>query len=764
MSAPEFSSTERGLIIKRGEVSLRLDFLAPGIVRIRKYTGEEPAVPPLLRYGFFKGDWPEVEFEIEEASDAVVASTALISVTLSGDGTLAIRNADGDELLREADPALPGPRPGFRVRFALPPETRFFGLGDQTRERIDQRGTKGDLWIRNVTGYIPIPLVVSSDGFGLLFNTTRRLFFDLGATSSDWFGFEAEEASLDYYFLYGPTPPEIMDRYTQLTGRPMLPPRWALGLWFICRTQADAREFTDDCLNFRREGIPCDVIGLEPGWMAKNYDFSVDKEWHPERFPIPSYSRVRHTFFSAARQMGFKPGLWLCCDYDLSYEEERHVDPALKAAETDSEEARAKAAFAEGHEVDEHLGHPRRMDPWTRPEEPWFEHLKKFVDEGAHWFKQDGANQVLDHPDRLWGNGMTDDEMHNLYPLLYSRQMYQGFREHTGRRTFTFTPAGWAGLQAWTGTWTGDTGGEEGPLVACLNLSLSGHGLSTCDMEVTRPEGIHFGFFLAWAQLSSWNYWRHPWLQGERLQAIFTDYARLRYRLLPYLYSCAWEAHTTGIPMLRAMPLSWPDDPESYACLRQYMLGPSLLVGGFTERVYLPEGDWYNAWTGERIAGEGWVEPTVPEDRGGPLLAPAGAIIPMGPEMDYVGQRPDDELTIHIFAGAPGRFVLYEDDGNSFAFEEGAYRTQEISHEPTEDGLHVVMEEAQGDFEDAVTARTIDFMIHGLEEPSSVEVNGAALTRSDEEEAGAWRWGSRGGVLFVHLGERDLKRIDLVIS
>jgi len=761
MPATEYSSTERGLVVQRGEVALRVNFLTPGIVRVRKHEGAEPPASPMIRYGFFKDEWPEVGVEVARSGEGITATSDLLAVRFDEDERLMIADAEGEELLREAEPGMPGPQPGFRVRFALAPEARFVGLGDQTRERIDQRGTKGDLWICNVTSYVPIPLVISTEGFGLLFNTTRRLFFDLGASSDEWFGFEAEQECLDYYVIYGPTPAEVIGRYTELTGRPMLPPRWAMGLWFISRTQADAREFMDDCLSFRREGIPCDAISLEPGWMSRNYDFSVDKEWHPERFPIPSYDRVRYTFFAAAQRMGFKPGLWLCCDYDLSYEEERRLAAAGESGEEQSEAAQAKAAFAEGHEVDEHLIHARRMDPWTRPEEPWFEHLKKFVDEGAHWFKQDGSNQVLDHPDRLWGNGMLDAEMHNLYPLLYSRQMYLGFREHTGRRTFPFTPAGWAGLQRWTGTWTGDTGGGEGPLVACLNLSLSGHGLSTCDMEIASAEGIHFGFLLAWAQLDSWNYWRHPWYQGERLQAIFTEYARLRYRLLPYLYSCAWEAHATGVPMLRAMPLAYPDDAEAYDCLRQYLLGPALLVGAFTEEVYLPEGEWYNFWTGERVTGGGWVEPTVPENRGGPLLAPAGAIVPMGPEMDYVGQRPDDELTVHVFAGAPGSFLLYEDDGTSFEFEDGACRTQEITQEPTDDGLRVVVGEAQGAFEGAVHTRRTEFVIHGMQRPSAVEVDGATLPAGDEGQARAWRWDASASVLRVNLGERDVGRTEL---
>ena len=299
---------------------------------------------------------------------------------------------------------------------------------------------------------------------------------------------EGESGALDYYVLVGDSYREILDLYTQLTGRPALPPLWSFGLWFISRTQADCKEFLDDCLNFRREGMPCDALSLEPGWMASDYDFSTDKTWHPERFPIPAYAEYGpNNFLDAARRLGFKPGLWLCNDYDLSWEEERR----LRAERTMADDAQASA---EGHEVDERLQRGIRMDKLTKPDEPWFEHLKKFIDQGVEYFKQDGASQVLPHPDRKWANGMDDQEMHNLYPLLYSKQMHQGFREHTGRRATGFTPCGWVGFQRWTGTWAGDTGGGPEPLCASLNLSLCGHVYSTVDMEVQTKEGIHFGF------------------------------------------------------------------------------------------------------------------------------------------------------------------------------------------------------------------------------------------------------------------------------
>ena len=743
-------ATERGAALRCSTHSLRIDAIAPGIVRVKEYPGNEPPGSALIRYGFIRDEWPEAAADVD-ATDAMVAvSTELLTVRVDrGDGRITVSDAGGATLLREHEPAEAGPAPGMRLRFDLPRERRFYGLGDQTRERIEHRGTKGDLWVRNVKSYIPVPLLLTNDGVGLLVNTTRRVWFDLGATSSDWFSLEAEGATVDYYVIYGPSLKELLGRYAELTGRPPMPPKWAMGLWFICRTQADAREFMDDCRAFRDHGIPCDAISLEPGWMAKNYDFSVDKEWHPERFPIPFYAKTgRHNFFPTARRMGFKPGLWLCCDYDLSYEEERRIG---ESADADADEG----AWSEGHEIDHNLEGAKRMDGLTRPDEPWFEHLKKFVDQGAEWFKQDGASQVLSHPDRLYGNGMRDDEMHNLNPLLYSKQMYLGFREHTGRRPFGFTVSGWAGLQRWTGTWTGDTGGEEGPLGAVLNLSLSGHGMTTCDMEVTTKEGIHFGFLLPWAQLNSWNYWRHPWLQGDELQAVFTDYARLRYRLIPYLYSAAWEAHTTGMPMLRAMPLEFPDDPESPRCLRQYLLGPSLLVGAFSHRLYLPKGEWVDYWTGERHSGPGWIEPQIPSDRGGPLFVRAGAILPVAQEMDYVGEKPDDDLTVVVFPGPASEFVLYEDDGQSFGYEDGAFRTTTIRQETGRRGLRIELSAARGSYDGVPEDRSLQIVIQGIRLPRRVELNGIELVGPGYGQAAYWI--RQGDALGIVAGRRPVR-------
>jgi alpha-D-xyloside xylohydrolase len=197
------------------------------------------------------------------------------------------------------------------------------------------------------------------------------------------------------------------------------------------------------------------------------------------------------------------------------------------------------------------------------------------------------------------------------------------------------------------------------------------------------------------------------------------------------------------------MPLEFPHDPESSSLIRQYMLGPSLLVGAFTSRVYLPAGEWLDFWTGQRRTGPAWVEPPLPPNRGGPLFVPAGAVVPMGKVMDYVGERPDDELTVHIYAGALGRFTLYEDNGTDFAHESGAFRTTEIRHEAAGGTLRVQLAAAQGDFDGAPQQRKLSFVLHGVAKPQRVALDGKEVD---------WTWDEAASTIEVLAGERPVSR------
>ena len=744
-------------------IHCRIDALTPHVVRVRaSHKGRFP-VGLLNKYGFVDDGAMAQDGTFVNASeqdDHIVADTGALKLCWEREcGRFTLRDSEEGFLLEGADEWLQLDSSGYEARFAIDEDEKFYGFGDQNRQRLEHRGTRPRMWIVNVKRYIPIPFFMSSKGYGIFVNTTRDIAFDVGAGDPSVLSFASPSGYVDFYVIHGPSLSEMLDRYTQLTGRPVLPPKWSFGLWFICRTQANDHEVITDAYTMRREDIPCDVIGLEPGWMATHYDTSTRKDWHPERFPRPKSAHLEpYTFTAALKRMGYKIELWECNDYDLSIEAERRagtraggIRDAALSENAASENENRHPGFVE---PDEYLNKPRKMDRITIPEEPWFEHHKKFIDQGVDFFKQDGAYQVLDHPDRFWANGLTDADMHNLYPLLYSQQMYEGFKEYTSRRPCCYTPTGWAGLQRYTGTWTGDTGGRAETLVACLNLALSGHHLVTCDMDVTAKESIHYGFLLPWSVVNSWNYWRHPWLLGEELGTTFKEYARLRSRLLPYLYSCAYDAHHTGIPILRPMVLAYPEERACHDRLYQYMLGPSLLVGAFTDEIYLPHGEWYDYWTAECYTGGQALRYTPPEDRGGALFVKAGTLLPTQKTQPFTGADKSKALIIEVFPGQIGSFALFDDDGVSVEYERGMFARTELSLREKSEGteLEVSIGERIGTYTGMPEQIPTTLKIVATRKPVSVSQDGRDLRERNEGESGEGKWYFDGRHLWVMLG------------
>lgn len=610
-------------------------------------------------------------------------------------------------------------------------EENWIGFGDQTRKRLYHRGYLADCNVRNVQSYIPVPYFMSTEGAGVLVNTTYHIVFDMAKSNPDQYFWLDKSGNIDYYVIAGNDFKDLIGKYTDLTGKPKLPPEWSFGLWYICRTQANDNEAITDALNFRREEIPCDVIGLEPGWMEKNYDYSIKKDWSTERFPFPDWvNRGPASFVKAIKRMGFKMELWLCIDYDLSYEEERRIGNDLTKTKKQTKDiANANQAF----DVDANLERGAVfLDQWTKRDEPWFEHLKKFVNQGVSFFKQDGSNQVNLHPDRLWGNGMKDDEMHNLYPLMYSRQMYDGYKSHTGLRPVVFTVAGWTGFQSFSGTWTGDTGGTLATVGALANTSIMGHSWSTVDMDVMSKEGIHFGYLAPWSQINSWTYYKMPWVQGAELLSIHKYYAQLRSKLIPYLYSWAKEATKTGWPLLRPLTLEFPDDKNCRDNLHQYLLGRDLMVGTFKKNIYFPEGEWKDYWTGEIVNGKQEKNESWPDNRGGALYIRSGAIIPFGPLMQYRGEKPLDEITLYIFPDKKeSEFNFYEDDGVSFDYVKGESTNTKIKAQKNADAVTIDIDKATGNFKGMVNKRTFNVIMHADTKPSSVLSNGKSVDDKD---------------------------------
>jgi alpha-glucosidase (family GH31 glycosyl hydrolase) len=726
---------------------LRLDAVAPGVFRLR--LGATARATSLIRYGIVQLPAEAPTANIERGADWQQLGTAAGSVRITAAGAVELRDATGTVRLSSTE-LFAASGEGFTADFALTADEGIQGLGDVTRERLGKRGFRTEIWVRNVASYVPIPWLCSSRGWGLFANTTWRHYADVGATRSDRLRLGAREGDLDLFLVLGDGYGQLIERFTALTGRPALLPLWGYGLTFVCNEQANAREMVDDCLNLRRADIPCDLVGLEPGWMSQHYDGSTEKTWHKDRFYIPGWIKPQaagsqnpdtagranvpnpQTFLGATSRLGFKTSLWLCCEYDLTHEAERRAKASEKAVESAAIAPVSSARHPDDFEQDQHFGHePRLMDRQTKPAEPWYQHLSAFVAQGVSAFKLDGAFQVNDHPDRRYGNGMTDEECHNLYPTLLNQQMALGFAEQTGNRPMIYSSGGYTGIQRFSATWAGDTGGGPKPLASMLNHAFVGHSNVSCDMDVFTPAGIHFGFLQTWAQVNSWAYWRHPWLLGDTLLPIFRAYAKLRYRLLPYLYSAAHQAHATGQTVMRPLALTYPDDRACDEVITQYLLGDALHVGVFNDRLYLPSGTWYDFWTGERITGGQHIAATWPADRGGALHVKAGSIVPLWPEMEYVGQKPVDHLELLVWSGADSASSLVEDDGVTLP-DPLKRATTALSYREDGRSATLAIGARQGSYPGMPATRSYTVRWHGPQ-PAAVEVDrvAVAVTRED---------------------------------
>ncbi len=633
-------------------MNVKFDKIKNGIIHVQVGTNGEYGQTLLTKYGFFFDE------EIRENSND--------NFTVNNDGNT-ISFTDGKKDLsmnisgfRDAD--FTGK--GFSVKIDVDEDERFYGLGDETREATMKRGRTATMWVSNVTSYGPIPFLYSSKGWGILVNSTYRHEYDLAVTDNDKIEIKSPKGCLDFYVFMADSMKDIIDLYTQLTGRPILMPKSAYGLVFVNNEEEGARDMLENCYNFRREDIPCDIMGLEPGWMSKHYDLTTNKKWDEGRFYIPYWEPINYSgtwsFFYNLREMGFDLTLWLCCDYDLLWHEENDF---LKTE---------KNSFEGAAITDEHLiNNATLSDQVTVQGECWFEHLKKFVDQGATGFKLDAARQVLEHPDRLWAGRYTDDEVHNIYGLIYSRQMKNGYVDYTGRRPLVYTPHLYAGTQHYATTWAGDTGGLDDTLGYIHNMSLCGHTNTSCDMDISREDSMHFAFLLPWTQLLAWRNWHHPWFLSDKRKGMIRDYSKLRSSLFPYIYSYSYKATKTGLAAIRPLCLQYEGNKEYDNVLNTYMFGDSLLIGSFDMNITLPEGSWYDYFTGDIYDGGQKISYNVPDGKGGALFAKMGSVFVTQSPKSHIKSEDADEYKINIFPGSDASFDLYDDDGKTFDYLEG---------------------------------------------------------------------------------------------
>ena len=624
--------------------------LSENIYRIRHWTGREPRESLLSRYGILDLK-PDGEPETVRRDDDP-------SVPLGRDGMLVFSLASEED-------------GGFDIRLPLDPGERLYGLGDESRDSVEKHGRIAVMKQENVRSYGPMPFLMSSRGWAVLVNCTYAHTFDIAATEPDLLRIYGDKGALDLIVFCGTDLQNALYLAGKVMGRPVMLPKGAYGLTFVLNEQTTDRTLLDDALRFRERKIPCDILGLEPNWMAKHYDTSTEKKWSRERFYLPHWQPENYygswSFLWNLHRMGYALSLWLCCDYDLFWKEE---DDLFRDEEQNDPDAVIR---------DPRLMKGRRMDTVTKPGEDWFEHLKKFVDNGAEAFKLDGHAQVIPFPDRLWAGRYLDDEIRNLYPVVYAKQMKEGFESHTGRRAMIYTVGVYPGMQKYAATWAGDTGSGPKVLLSLMNHAMCGHSNASFDMGMDK-ESVHFGFLAPWSQHLGWANWQYPWYCGEEAEDRYRFYAQLRSTLFPYLYSFAHVANQTSLPILRPLSLAYPDTGRYDGVFNEYMLGDALLVAALDNHIVLPEEDeWFDFFTGKKYTGPREFDYVPSGLQGGALFVRAGSLLVRQEWTPGLRNSRPDGLTVHVYPGKDASFGLYEDDYTTYGYEKGEYAVTKMT-------------------------------------------------------------------------------------
>ena len=538
--------------------------------------------------------------------------------------------------------------------FLLRPGECVYGFGEKFSP-LDRVGQNIGLWncegLGNTTwrAYKHVPFFLSTNGYGVFVNESRPIHFWVG-TREICKNVMAVEGELIDYYLFAGSPKEILDVYTGLTGKPPVLPKWSFGTWMSRVSYRSQEEVLETAARLRSMGFPCDVLNLDIGWMEE--EWKCDWEFSRERFPDP------RSMFAELERMHFKVCLW--------------QTPYVLDELDISREAREAGALAENHGPFFFLIYPAHAIDFSKVEGVrWYQNrLRPLLEMGAAAIKVDFGEGIERHMSFARYSGA---EMHNLYPLLYHRAAFEVTEEVRGRgEGIVWARSAYAGSQRYPVHWSGDNSSTYQDLLCSLRGGLS---LGLCGFTYWAQDCGGFTgtpddkLYVRFTQLCVFNShiryhgggprFREPWNYQLWAQELVRKYLELRYRLIPYIYSEARRFAHHGWPLVCPLVLEFPDDPNVYHIDHQYLFGRILLVAPvFTEEdrrmVYFPAGTWFDFWTGERFRGPSWVDYPCPIERI-PLFLREGYILPLGPVMQYVGEKSvAEELTLVVCPGPDG--------------------------------------------------------------------------------------------------------------
>jgi alpha-glucosidase len=722
---------------------------------------------------------------VESNAERTIMRTAHLVATIGHRPfRIAIADTAGHDL--DADDAASGlAYSGSTVRAwkRLRDDEQIYGLGEKTGH-LNKRGRQLGgvnltMWNSDTYAYeadtdpiyvsVPFYLVLRQGrAHGIFFDNTYRSNFDVGHTSPGLLAFGADGGELNYYFIDGPTPRQVLERYTTLTGRLPLPPLWALG-YHQCRYSyyPDARvRFIAD--NFRQRQIPADTIWLDIHFQEGYAPFT----WDPERFPNPSklvadlrgqgFHLVTIVDAHIKKQVGTVP-------YDSGLAGHHFITTAQGGVfegpvwPSRAEKDPAPSVFPD-------FSRPATRDWWGGLFAP-------LIRQGVAGIWNDmNEPAVFDNPTgtmpldvRHDNEGAPADHraIHNVYGQLMTRATYEGLKRlRPAERPFVLTRATFAGGQRYAAQWPGDNVSDwtamRGAIPTLLGMGLSGLPFVGVDVggfaEAPTPElytrwlqsGILYPFLRTHTAFGTPE--QEPWSYGTMWEALNRRAIELRYELLPAIYNVMHETSVSGVPAMRPLMFEYPDDPNTYGMDDEYLFGRDLLLAPVLREaatmrdVYLPKGQWVDIWTGRTIEGGHGV--SVPVTPGSiPLYVRAGTFLFRQPVVQHTGEMSGQPLIVETYAADRSEATLYEDDGSSFEYERGQSMTRAFTQERRGGVTRVSVSAPDGAWRPKPRALHFRVQVEAL--PAQVVVNGTAVARAPQSGGQGWTLDERGFVVVT---------------
>ena len=585
-----------------------------------------------------------------------------------------------------------------RQKFILPADERIYGLGQHQAGVWNYRGTTVRLLQKNME--VGLPVLVSSKGYGVLWDNPAVTDVDVGKTDGNVLSWTSETGgAVDYYFMFGPTADDVIREYRELTGAAPLMPEWLWGFWQCKERYQTQAEMTNIVVEYRKLGVPLDGIiqdwqyWTNGGWGSHTFD--------PARYANPA------TMVKDLHAMNAHVLVSIWPKFDLG-------TPNFNQLE------KAGAFYSQVIPSVYPKGEQKWYDPFNANGRKiyWKQVSSQLFSLGFDGWWLDASEAELSGKWGEFRDFKTADgpgaEVYNAYPLLHTSGIAQGQRAQTDKkRVVILTRSAYAGQQRNSAiTWSGDIRGSWSvfakQIPAGLNFSISGIPYWNTDIggffSGKTTDKNYQELFTRWFQFGAFNPMfrvhgtgaaKEIWRWDEPTQRILADYIRLRYRLLPYIYSASWQVTSDGGTMLRPLMMDFGSDTNALDIGDQFLFGPEIMVSpvtrsnAVTRGVYLPgHGDWYDFWTGKRVAGGQRIEAASPIETL-PLFVRAGSILPLGPVVQYVSEKPADPIELRIYRGADGAFTLYEDQGDNYNYEKGAFATIPLTWNETSGTLTI---------------------------------------------------------------------------